>query len=96
MFSLFTVVKSDKELEEENKRLKKELKELKGQLQTKAKTRLDRLKGILETIPSGARGKGSILVYENEDYKTLEFETKDELVTIADRAEKGELEIVFV
>lgn len=96
MFSLFTIVKSDKDLEEENKRLKKELEDLKGELKSKAKTRLDRLKTMMESIPDGARGKGSILVFEDDEYKNVEFETKNELVNIVNKAERGSLEIVFV
>ena len=58
--------------------------------------RIEKLQKVVDRIPDGTRGEGSILVYKDDDYESIKIESKSDLQDVIDDAQDGKLELVFV
>jgi hypothetical protein len=86
-----------KELKEENKKLTERLEKLEKNLKkASSNKRIEKLEEIVKKIPSNACGEGSILVYQDEEYKEVKLSCKADLEKVVKDAKDKKLELVFI
>lgn len=56
---------------------------------------LTKLEEALKGVPDNARGVGMAVIIENNEVKTVSYETKGDALKLIERAKKNEISLVF-